>query len=310
MNIVFMGTPDAAATSLSRIISDGHKVVAVYTQPDRPAGRGKKLTSPPVKRLAMEHGLPVFQPVKLRSDEAAETFRSNQADLAVVVAYGRILAEAFLTAFPGGALNVHFSLLPKYRGAAPVNWAIVNGETETGVTIMRMDAGLDTGDILLQKSTTISDVETAVDLMARLAVLGADLLSEALANFDNLVPRKQVDEDATYAPIMTKENGRIDWTIPAAHIVNRIRGFQPFPTSYTFVNGKRLTIWKADALENSSSKEKPGTVLQARGDKLAISCGGGTQLSIREIQPEGKHRMPIRDFLNGAKIAEGESVGD
>ena len=310
MKIVFMGTPEAAATSLSRILSDGHDVVAVYTQPDRPAGRGKKLASSPVKRLATENGLPVFQPVKLRNDEAAEIFSSHRADLAVVVAYGRILPEAFLTAFPGGALNVHFSLLPKYRGAAPVNWAIVNGEAETGVTIMRMDAGLDTGDILLQRSTKISDKETSVDLMGRLAALGADLLSEALSNLDSLLPRKQVDKNASYAPIMTKDDGRIDWRMPASDIVDRIRGFQPFPSSYTFIVGKRLTIWNAEALENSSSNDMPGTVLHARGDKLVISCGAGTRLSILEIQPEGKPRMTTRDFLNGARISEGESVGD
>jgi methionyl-tRNA formyltransferase len=304
-----MGTPEAAAKSLARILSDGHDVVAVYTQPDRPAGRGKRLTSSPVKLLAVERGLPIFQPVKLRNEAAADTFRSHNADVAVVVAYGRILPEAFLEAFPGGAVNVHFSLLPKYRGAAPVNWAIVNGETETGVTIMKMDSGLDTGDILLQRSTHISTGETAVELMGRLAKIGAELLSEALVDLDKLLPRSQPDEDATYAPIMTKDNGQIEWGMSAVDIVNRVRGFQPFPTSFTFVNGKRLTIWNAEASKSITSDGDPGTVIEAHGDKLMVSCGAGTQLLISEVQPEGKQRMKTRDFLNGSKITAGMLLG-
>src|SRR6478735_1386336 len=180
MKIVFMGTPQAAVPSLERILSAGYEVAAVYTQPDRPSGRGNRVTFSPVKQFAVEHELPVFQPIKLRTDEAAAEFRSHAADLAVVVAYGRILPDSFLQAFPGGAINVHFSLLPKFRGAAPVNWAIVNGETETGVTTMKMDAGLDTGDILLQQSTAIGSDETAIALMERLSVVGAELLSETL----------------------------------------------------------------------------------------------------------------------------------
>jgi methionyl-tRNA formyltransferase len=214
-----------------------------------------------------------------------------------------------LNAFPGGALNVHFSLLPKYRGAAPVNWAIVNGETESGVTIMKMDAGLDTGDILLQRGSKISPEETAVDLMRRLADLGADLLAEALLNFDHLVAHPQINDEASYAPIMTKDDGCIDWAMPAADIVNRIRGFQPFPTSYTFFDGKRLTIWKAEASARDLSEVLPGTVIEAHGDNLTITCGRGTQLSVREIQPEGKQRMTTRDFLNGSKIAAGVLLG-
>lgn len=301
-----MGTPEAATASLVRLLDDGHDLVAVYTQPDRPAGRGKKIVYSPVKQFALERGLPVFQPTKVRTEEAAETFRSHKADAAVVVAYGRILPESFLTAYRGGAINVHFSLLPKYRGAAPVNWAIVNGEMETGVTIIKMDSGLDTGDILLQRSTRIVPEETAVDLMRRLSVFGAELISEALSNFDRLVPCSQVDEEATYAPIMTKEDGRIDWSMPAIDIANRVRGFQPFPTCYTFLNGKRLTIWKVEVEGNGSPGDLPGKVIAANGDNLTIACGGGTRLFVKEIQPEGKQRMTTRDFLNGSKISSGE----
>jgi methionyl-tRNA formyltransferase len=306
MKIVFMGTPEAATASLARLLDDGHELVAVYTQPDRPAGRGKKIGHSPVKQFALERGLPIFQPTKVRTEEAAATFRSHQADVAIVVAYGRILPESFLTAFKGGAINVHFSLLPKYRGAAPVNWAIVNGEMETGVTIMKMDAGLDTGDILLQRSTSIVPAETAVDLMRRLSVLGAELISEALLNFDRLIPRSQDDEEASYAPMMTKEDGRIDWSMPAVDIANRVRGFQPFPTCYTFLNGKRLTIWKAETEADGSSADLPGKVVVANGNHLTIGCGGGSRLLVKEIQPEGKQRMTARDFLNGSKV----SVGD
>ncbi len=191
MKIVFMGTPLAAAVSLERLLADGHDVVAVYTQPDRPAGRGNKLSVSPVKQFTKERGLPIHQPEKIRTDEAVEQFRSHAADIAVVVAYGRILPQEFLSACRYGAINLHFSLLPKYRGAAPVNWAIVNGETETGVTTIQMDAGLDTGPILLQRATPIGATETSVELMARLAQLGSDVLSETLSRIDDLTPMSQ-----------------------------------------------------------------------------------------------------------------------
>ena len=309
MKIVFMGTPLAAAKSLDRLIADDHQVVAVYTQPDRPAGRGKKISQSPVKQLALEHDLPVFQPTKLRTEEAVVTFRSNNADMAVVVAYGRILPEGFLHAFPFGAVNVHFSLLPKYRGAAPVNWAIVNGETETGVTIMKMDAGLDTGDILLQRSTPVGEDETAVELMQRLGNLGAEVLSESLSLIDTLIPQSQNHQKASYAPILTKDDGLLDWTMTAGAISNRVRGFQPFPTSYTFLDGSRITIWKAAPTKVQTTQHPPGMVLEALGDVMTIACGAGTRLSITEIQPEGKRRMATRDFLNGSKLTAGKILG-
>mgnify|MGYP003381414601 CR=1 FL=1 len=305
-----MGTPQAAVPSLERVLSDGHDVVAFYTQPDRPSGRGNKITFSPVKEFALANDLPVYQPTKIKAPEAVELFRSHCADVAVVVAYGRILPDAYLSAFPKGAINVHFSLLPKYRGAAPVNWAIVNGETESGVTTMQMDSGLDTGTILLQRATDIADQETAVELMARLSFLGADLLSETLAGLDNIVAKPQDHGSATFAPIMKREDGLIDWNMTATEISNRIRGFQPFPSSFTSFRQTKLTIWRAfPTSEVIGETGQAGDILEARGDILYVGCGNGTVLKIEEVQPEGKRRMPVRDFVNGFKPRTGEMLG-
>jgi methionyl-tRNA formyltransferase len=307
MKIVFMGTPKAAVPSIARVLQDGHEIAAVYSQPDRPSGRGNKIVFSPVKEFAFEHGLPVFQPTKIKTADALAEFRSHNADVAVVVAYGRILPESFLTAFPMGAINVHFSLLPKYRGAAPVNWAIVNGETKTGVTTMQMDAGLDTGDVLLQRETDIGPDETAPELMERLSLVGADLLSETLQRYDELSPMPQENDKATFAPIMKREDGLIDWSMAAPDIANRVRGFQPFPGSFTSYKGQKLTIWKAEPLSTFDSKGLPnGEILEAHGDDLIVSSGVGTALSIKEIQLEGKRRMSTRDVLNGIRINAGE----
>lgn len=310
MKIVFMGTPNAAVPSLEKILRDGHEVVAVYTQPDRPAGRGNKLTASPVKEFALHNNLDVFQPTKIKTSEALETFKSHKADVVVVVAYGRILPQTFLEAFPKGAINVHFSLLPKYRGAAPVNWAIVNGEPKTGVTTMKMDVGLDTGDILLIRETEIGADENAIDLMLRLSLVGAELLSETLQSFDELIPQSQNHSEATLAPIMKKEDGIINWNFTAREISNRVRGFQPFPTSFTYFQGKKMTIWKAEDLQISDYKfQIVGEVLEAKSDKLFIGCGNQTVLQIKELQIEGKKRMTTRDFLNGIKLQIGERLG-
>ena len=307
MKIVFMGTPSAAVPSLERILRDGHEVVAVYTQPDKPSGRGNKISFSPVKEFALQNNLEVLQPVKIKTAEALETFKSFNADVAVVVAYGRILPQTFLEAFPKGAINVHFSLLPKYRGAAPVNWAIVNGEEKTGVTTMQMDVGLDTGDMFLQRETEIGADENAIELMQRLSLTGADLLSETLAMFDELTAQPQNNEAVTFAPIMKKEDGAIDWKMPAQEISNRVRGFQPFPTSYTFYQGKKLTIWKAKELQISDYQfQTAGEVVEAKGDKLFAACGNQTILQIEELQIEGKRRITTRDFLNGIKLQIGE----
>lgn len=306
MNIVFMGTPRAAVPTLERILADGHEVVAVYTQPDRPSGRGNKITFSPVKEFAREKGLRVLQPLKIKTPEALAEFKNHNADVAVVVAYGRILPETFLTAFPGGAINVHFSLLPKYRGAAPVNWAIVNGETETGVTTMQVDAGLDTGAILLQRSTEIGPDENSIELTSRLAEMGAELLAETLSGIDTIEPKAQNHVEATLAPILNKNDGEFSWEMDAQEIANRVRGFQPFPGTFTFVDSRRLTLWSAKAV--NAAQADPGTVLSAKGDELIIACGNGSALQIDELQPEGKRRMSARDFLNGSDVQIGEPI--
>jgi methionyl-tRNA formyltransferase len=309
MKVVFMGTPYAAVPTLQKILADGHDVVAVYTQPDRPSGRGNKLTEPPVKEFAVDNNLAVFQPTKIKTDEALQLFKSHAADIAVVVAYGRILPEGFLHAYPTGAVNVHFSLLPKYRGAAPVNWAIVNGEKYTGVTTMQMDAGLDTGGILLQRETAIDETENSIDLMQRLSFIGADLLSETLTHFSRLAHIPQHHEFATYAPILKKDDGLIDWSLTAQEITNRVRGFQPFPTSFTRYQNKKLTIWKCCPSMMDHEPFVNGQVLYAKGDKILVSCGQETLLEIDELQLEGKNRMRTRDFLNGIRIEVGEQFG-
>jgi methionyl-tRNA formyltransferase len=317
MKIVFMGTPLAAVPSLENLLKSDHEVVAVWTQPDRPAGRGNKLNAPPIKEFALESNLNVFQPTKIKNQEALELFKSHEADVAVVVAYGRILPPDFLEAFPKGAINVHFSLLPKYRGAAPVNWAIAGGETKTGVTTMQMDAGLDTGDILLQTETLIDTEENAIDLMARLSFEGANLLIETLKYLEKITPRNQIEMDASYAPMLSKEMGRIDWSSRAEIIANHIRGFQPFPTSFSFFQNKKITIFSACTYQLSvsslqltdNSLTANGTIIEAKGDELVVACGDNTALRLLEIQIEGKRRMKARDFLNGAQIRIGEKLG-
>ena len=314
MKIVFMGTPLAAVPTLENLLKDEqHEVVAVWTQPDRPKGRGNVLTMPPVKEFALENKLEVFQPEKIKTAESLELFKSHNADVAIVVAYGRILPETYLTAFPKGAINVHFSLLPKYRGAAPVNWAIVNGEAKTGISTMKMDAGLDTGDVLLQSETAIDDEENAIDLMARLSFEGANLLSETLEKFDEITPRKQSESEASYAPMLVKEEGRINWESRAVTIHNHIRGFQPFPTSFTSFDGKKLTIWKSEIAEITVVDERTATnygeILHVNHEGFAVACGNDTALKITELQIEGKNRMSARDFLNGVKINAGDKLG-
>jgi methionyl-tRNA formyltransferase len=243
--------------------------------------------------------------LKVKTDEAFEEFRSLNADAAIVVAYGRILPESWLSVFPNGAINVHFSVLPKYRGAAPVNWAIANGEKETGVTTMQMDAGLDTGDILLQRKVEIGVDENSVELMDRLSLVGAELLAETVNSLEQIRPIKQDDASATLAPLLRKADGLIDWTRPAAEIANRIRGFQPFPSSFTVAKGSRLTIWRATA---GAGRGPAGEVLEASGDELSVGTGEGI-LRIAELQPEGKRRLSVRDFLNGAKLVVGDKLG-
>ncbi len=315
LRLIFMGTPQAAVQTLQRCLADGHEIVAVWTQPDKPAGRGYKIVEPPVKEFALEHGLIVEQPKKIKIEQAQDLFASYDADAAVVVAYGRILPAAFLNAPRFGCINVHFSLLPKYRGAAPVNWAIVRGERETGVTTMQMDEGLDTGAILLQRTTAIAEKETAPELMARLAESGADVLSETLAKFSELIPRVQREEDATHAPILRREDGLIDWSQDASQIERCVRGFQPWPNAYTMHDGRKLIVWRAAAKmlgadDGKSVEFKNGEIVEARGDNLIVACGeGNSALRLVEVQSEGKRCMSTRDFLNGAQVKAGDKFG-
>lgn len=304
-----MGTPQAAVPTLRRCLEDGHEVVAVWTQPDKPAGRGNKVSFTPVKEFALAHGLSVFQPARIRNDEAKQLFASHDADLAVVVAYGRILPDEFLRAPRRGCINVHFSLLPLYRGAAPANWAIVKGETETGVTTMFIEPTLDTGPILLQSKTPIGEKETAPELMQRLAEIGAELLGETLARLHDLTPRPQHDADATFAPVLKKEDGLIDWSQSAFEIERRIRGFQPWPNAYTSFNSKSLILWEAQPAISVTSGISNGEVIVAQKDELVVQCGQRTALRVLEVQPEARKRMAARDFINGMRLKVGDRFG-
>jgi methionyl-tRNA formyltransferase len=309
MRLVFMGTPESAVPSLRHLLADGHEIVAVWTQPDKPAGRGNRLHQSPVKEFAVQHNLTVHQPFKIRTQEAKDLFASHPADAAIVVAYGRILPLEFLSSHPRGCINVHFSLLPKYRGAAPVNWAIVNGEKETGVTTMRIVEELDAGPILRQSPTQIGESETAPELMKRLAETGADLLSETLQDLEHIELKPQRDEDATFAPILKREDGRIDWKMDASAIERRVRGFQPWPNAHTTFNSRRLIIWKANPERVPQMSARPGQIIEARGDNLVIAGGGATALRVLELQPEDSRRMIVRDFLNGTQVKVSDMLG-
>ena len=309
MRLIFMGTPEAAVTTLRRCLEDGHEVVAVWTQPDRPAGRGNKLTQPPVKEYALKHHLTVHQPAKIRNEEARDLFAAHEADAAIVVAYGRILPAGFLHATRLGCINVHFSLLPQYRGAAPVNWAIVRGEKETGVTTMLMDEGLDTGASLLQREIAIGETETAPELMARLSTLGAEALSDTLRRLEDIETREQSEEKATFAPILKRGDGFINWALDAEQIERRVRGFQPWPNAFTKYNSQRLVIWRASTTSDDAGGDVEGEVIKAHGDDFFVSCGDKSLLRLHEVQPEGKRRMSVRDFLSGARLQAGERLG-
>jgi methionyl-tRNA formyltransferase len=307
-----MGTPQAAVPTLRQCLADGHEVVAVWTQPDRPAGRGHRVAFSPVKEFALSHGLAVHQPARLKNEEAAELFASHDADVAVVVAYGRILPDQFLRTPRRGCINVHFSLLPLYRGAAPANWAIVNGEIETGVTTMFIEPALDTGPILLQRRTPIGVDETAPELMERLSEIGAELLGETLSRLNEITPRPQRDQDATFAPILKKEDGLIDWSRSAIEIERCVRGFQPWPNAYTSFNSRGLTIWRAQSVSSMSEAKPggvPGEVMAAHGDDLIVCCGQQTALRLIEVQPEARKRIGVRDFINGMHVKVGDRFG-
>jgi methionyl-tRNA formyltransferase len=287
--------------TLERAVEAGHEVAAVFTQPDRPKGRGQKESMPAVKEAARRLGLKVHQPERVRHPEVVEQLRALAPDAMVVVGYGQILPQAILDIPPMGIINVHASLLPKYRGAAPIQWAIARGETRTGVTTMKIDAGLDTGDVLLQWETEIGPEETAVELGIRLAAAGGDLLVKTLEELGRIAPQKQDAARATHAPILKKEDGRIDWSMDAQEIVNRVRGLVPWPGCYGFLRGQRLHIWRSKQAEGLFHEGQ----LRVIGKKLYAGCKGGA-IELMEVQLEGKKRMTAGAFLNGFAIEDGE----
>jgi methionyl-tRNA formyltransferase len=298
---LFYGTPEFAVPSLDALLRH-HEVCAVVTQPDRPAHRGQRLTASPVKRRAEEAGLPVLQPTRVREPGWPERLRAFGAEVAVVVAFGQILPRAVLDAAARGSINVHASLLPRYRGAAPIAWSIIRGETETGVTTMQMDEGMDTGPILLTARTPIAPEETAGELAARLAVLGADLLLETLADLDRITPVAQRHAEATLAPRLKKTDGHLDWGAPAAALVNLVRGCNPWPGGLTRAPGGALVIWRATAWPGPCAAA-PGTLIASPGGP-AIATGDGALLP-REVQPENRRAMAWDDYLRGARLVPG-----
>jgi methionyl-tRNA formyltransferase len=304
-----MGTPEFAVPTLRALAAAGHRICGVYTQPDKPAGRGGHIAAPPVKRAAIELGLPVYQPAKIRPPEVYEELKSLSPEAIVIVGYGKIIPQHIIDLPRYGCINLHASLLPKYRGAAPVNWALIRGETVIGVTTMKIDAGLDTGDILLVREALIGPDEDAVSLGRRLAELGAPLMLETLEGLERgtITPTPQDHSCATLAPILEKEDGLIDWSLDAQQIVNRVRGLAPWPGAYTHFRGQLLHIWKARVAAGQAAAAPAGSLL-IQGKTLRIACGQGTLLEAIEVQLEGRRRVPAPDFINGARIQSSEKV--
>jgi len=304
MKILFYGTPEFALPTLDALIAR-HQIVAVVTQPDRPAHRGQRVTPPPVKVRALEAGLPVIQPPRLRDPGWDVTLRELGADVAVVVAFGQILSRPVLDAPRRGSINVHGSLLPRYRGAAPIAWAIMRGETVTGITTFQMDEGMDTGAMLLMRETPIGPDETAGELATRMSQLGAEVLVDTLAQLDTLTPTPQRHEDATLAPRLKKSDGHIDWTRAARDLVNQVRGCNPWPGAATSTSRGNLTIWRAQAIDTSTAA--PGTLTSHEGG-IAIGTGRGLLVPV-EVQPENRRPMSWRDWLMGARLEPGATLG-
>jgi len=305
LRIVFMGTPDFAVPALKALLQGPDDVVGVVCQPDRQSGRGRKLQSPPTKILALEHDIPVLQPASIRTEAFLEEIRMLRPELIVVTAYGKILPAALLNLPRLGTINVHGSLLPRYRGAAPIQWAVINGDTETGVTIMQMDEGMDTGDILLPLAVPISNDDTAGSMFTKLAELGGKALLEAIALLkeERLPPRKQDNRLATEAPMLDKEMGHIDWSRDAGELHSLIRGLDPWPSAYGFLDGKRFRFFSPRVITGNVT-EAPGTICRADKNGLLIATGNN-YLLVREIQPEGKKRMTVQSCLCGLNLKDG-----
>jgi methionyl-tRNA formyltransferase len=298
-----MGTPEFACPTLQKLIDRGEQVIGVFSQPDRPKGRGQRLMPPPVKELAERHAIPVYQPARVRNPEVVEIIRKLAPDVIVVVAFGQILPKALLEIPPLGCINVHASLLPCYRGAAPLNWCLINGEHETGVTTMQMDVGLDTGPMLLKRSTPIDGNEDIVSLHDRMSALGAELLSETLAGLaaGTIAPQEQDDSQSCYAPMLKKEDGRIDWSRDARSIHNQVRGLAAWPVAYTILDGQVLKVYRSKA---AGGNGQPGTVLRADRHGIEVACLKGS-LIIEELQLAGKKRLDAASFLAGYTIPAG-----
>ncbi|MCC2640941.1 MAG: fmt [Nitrospira sp.] len=303
-----MGTPDFAVPSLEALLKSDDQVVGVVTQPDRPKGRGQEVIPSPVKLLCQREGIPLLQPLKMKDPAFLEALRQWKPDVITVTAFGRILPPAILTLPPRGCINVHGSLLPKYRGAGPIQWAVIRGERETGITTMLMDEGMDTGDMLLQEKVAIHPDDTADALAVRLADVGGRLLIETLRRLKagTLTPQPQDHAQATMAPLLTKEDGLIDWTLTAMEIGHRVRGLSPWPGAYTQVNGERWVIWRV-AVEEESQKAAPGTVAKVTKDRIDVATGGGT-IQLIEIQPSNSRRMTVAQYLAGHRLTEGTNL--
>lgn len=313
MKIIFMGTPDFAAGALEALVRAGHDILLTVTQPDKPKGRSSELVPSPVKVCALEHGIPVFQPRRIKAPEAVEELRRYEADIFIVAAFGQILSQEVLDIPHYGCLNIHASLLPKYRGASPIQHVIIDGEEKTGVTIMQMDAGIDTGDMLYKKEIPIQNTDNYETLHDKLTILGGQAIVEALTLLEQgkLTPEKQREEESCYAPLIDKSMGEIDFSQTAAVIDRKIRGMTPWPSAFTSYRGKQLKIWRAepDGSVNQDTAHSPGEILRTDKNSVTVAAGEGA-LRIFELQLEGKKRMTAHDFLLGVKMQPGELLGE
>ena len=310
MRVVFMGTPDFAVPSLKVLIEEGFDVVSVITQPDKPKGRGKKMSMPPVKEEALKHGIEVHQPKRVKSEEFVSILKDINPDVIIVVAFGQILSKEILDIPKYGCINVHGSLLPEYRGAAPINWVVINGEKTTGITTMYMDEGLDTGDMILKAKLDIGDDETAGHLYDRMCMLGGEVLRDTLKLLkdDNLKREKQDDSKSSYAPIMNKSLGNIKWDDKCENIFNLIRGTNPWPSSFTKYNGDTMKIWSSKVLQSTSDR-LPGSIIDVTEDGIEVSTGT-TNLLITEIQMPNKKRIQVKDYIRGNQIDKTLVLGE
>lgn len=309
MKVIFMGTPDFAVGTLEEIIKAGHEVALVVTQPDKPRGRSGALQFPPVKECAVAHGIEVFQPKKIREEENVEYLRKYHADIIVVAAFGQLLPKSILDMPKYGCINVHASLLPKYRGAAPIQWSVINGDAVTGVTIMQMDVGMDTGDMIATREVVIDEEETGGGLFDKLAEVGAKLCVDTLIEIESGTATRtpQNHEEATHVSMISKELGNVDWNKSAVEIERLIRGLNPWPSAFTQLDDKTFKLWKAKVVDENTDK-KPGTIVRVGKDCLAVQTGEGL-LSLLEVQLEGKKRMEVDAFLRGYQVEEGTCLG-